>query len=173
MDGVGLSVLVAIASLVVAIVSLWPRFRAHRQAERKARREDPSLSLYLRDAVTEVLSNANYRIWSFSLVVTNRSDRANSVVDAECRISYRTSGDYIHNFAIPVHAGDDHRAPPADDLRVPFRLEGSEAKAGLLSFGAPESTLAGHYIVGYVVVLKDAFDREYSLEPIVVEERGR
>ena len=102
-----ISILGAFVSAIAAAVSVASyrlRRRADRRAELKASREDPSRSLYLRDAVTEVVGDDRCRVWRFSLTVTNESDRENSVVQAECRVAYRTSGEAIHNVSIPVYS---------------------------------------------------------------------
>ena len=128
------------------------------------------LSLYLRDADTALESDAEYRIWRFSLLVTNESDHENSVVDAECYILYRISGDHVHNVAIPVYTSPGEHVVSAAVLNVPLRLDGREAKAGVLSFRAPDSTLAEHDIVGYLIALSDAYGTVYRAEPIIVKE---
>ena len=97
MDSTRLSVLIAIIVAAVAVASYRLHRRADKRAELKEGRENPRLTLRLREAATELAGDPKYRIWRFSLLVTNQSDRENSVVHAECRISYRTTGDHIHN----------------------------------------------------------------------------
>ena len=173
MDSTRLSVLIAAIGLLLLIARYRLRHRVDKRAELKQCREHPRLTLYLRDAATELVGDAAYRIWRFSLLVTNQSDRENSVVQAECRISYRTTGEIIHSVAIPVHTGPGEHVATISDLNVPLRLDGREARAGALSFGAPDSALAGHDIVGYTIALEDAHGQEYLAEPIVVMELDR
>ena len=58
---------------------------------------DLIIGLALGGVATELVGDAKHRIWTFSLLVTDQSDCEQSVVDAECRISYRTSGYHIRN----------------------------------------------------------------------------
>jgi len=163
-------VLISGSSLLLAIASYRLKRQAAKRAESRERRERPELSLYLSDAATELACDADYRIWRFSLLVANRSDRENSIVRAECRVSYRTTGGYIHNVAIPSLA--DHRESAASnrEIELPLRLDGRAAKTGVLSFGASNSTLTGHDIVSYIITLEDAYGKDYQLETIVVME---
>ena len=170
MDTAGLAILISAVGLVLLAASYRLKRQAAKRAELRERRQRPHLSLHLRDAATELVGDADYRIWRFSLLLTNRSDRENSVVRAECRIEYRNTGDHIYNVAIPVHTGQDGNVATIDELKLPTRLNGWEAKAGVLSFGAPESALAGHNIIGYLITIEDAHGEEYQVEAIVVME---
>ena len=115
MDSTRLSVLIAIIVAAVAVASYRLHRRADKRAELKEGRENPRLTLRLREAATELGGDPKYRIWRFSLLVTNQSDCENSVVHARCRISYRTSGSHtrnvhtrnvdICNVDVPVYAG--------------------------------------------------------------------
>ncbi len=162
--------LISVSNLLLGIASYRLKRQAGKRAELRERRECPELSLYLSDAATELIGDAGYRIWRFSLLVTNRSDRENSVVRAECRISYRTTGEHIHNVAIPSLMDRRGNATSNRELELPLRLDGRAAKAGVLSFGASNSTLAPHDIVSYIITLEDAYNKEYQIEAIVVME---
>ena len=170
MDITGIATLISVVSRVLGIDSYRLKRQAAKRAELRECRERPELSLYLSDAVTELIGDAEYRIWRFSLMVTNRSDRANSVVHAECRISYRTTVDHIHNVVIPSLTDTGENVASNRELQLPLRLDGRAAKAGVLSFGAPNSTLAGYDIVSYIITLEDAYGKEYYIEAIVVTE---
>ena len=171
-----ISILGAFVSAIAAAVSVASyrlRRRADRRAELKASREDPSLSLYLRDAVTEVVGDDRCRIWRFSLTVTNESDRENSVVQAECRVAYRRSGEAIHNVSIPVYSEHVDAVVSTDELDVPLRLEGRQAIDGVLTFGAPDPVLAGCDILGSVIAVSDAYGRKCCTESIYIREVSR
>ena len=168
-----ISILGAVISAIAAAVSVASyrlRRRADQRAELKEKREDPSLSVYLHHAETEVVGDDSRRVWRFSMRVTNESDLENSVVQAECRISYRTTGEVIHNVSIPVYADHGDAVGPTDQLDVPLRLDGRQAIEGVLTFGAPDTVLAGRDIRGYVIAVSDAYGREYCIESIHVRE---
>lgn len=167
-----LTVLIPILLTVLAVARYRLHHRADRRAELKERREHPRLTLYLHNAATELVDDATHRIWRFALLVTNHSDRENSVTHAECRISYRTTGEDIHTVAIPAHASHGDSGRSTGELTVPLQLDGREARKGVLSFRAPNSALAGHDIIGYTIALEDAHGKEYLAEPIVVMETG-
>ena len=168
-----ISILGASISAIAAAVSVASyrlRRRADQRAELKEKREDPLLSVYLHDAETEVVDNDRCRVWRFWLTVTNESDRENSVVQAECRVSYRTTGEDIHKISIPVYADHGDAIASTDELSVPLRLDGRQAIEGVLTFGAPETILAECDIRGYVIAISDAYGREYFIESIYVRE---
>ena len=169
-----ISILGAVISAIAAAVSVASyrlRRRADQRAELKERREDPSLSVYLHDAETEVVGDDRCRVWRFLLTVTNESDRENSVVQAECRVSYRTAGEHVYNVSIPVYADHGDAVVSTDKLGVPLRLDGRQAIEGVLTFGAPDTVLAGGDIVGYRIILKDAYGKTYQTEALVVLEQ--
>ena len=172
MDTTGLALLISVAALVLGVATYHLKRRETKRAELRERLQSPQLSLYLRDAATELVGETKYRIWRFALLITNSSDRENSVVSAACGISYRTNGEHIHNVAIPVHVCRAENLASDSKLNLPLWLNGRDAKAGVLSFGAPDSVLAGRDIVGYVVTLEDANGKEYQAETIVVIEAG-
>ena len=170
MDIIGLASLGELVSRVLGFGSYRLKRQAAKREELREVRERPELSLYLSDGATELTGDAEYRIWRFSLLVTNRSDRENSVVRAECRISYRTTGAHIHNVTIPNRMDPRGQVGSNRELELPMRLDGRAAKAGVLSFGASNSTLAGHDIVGYTLTIEDAYGKEYKVEAIMVME---
>ena len=177
MTGISLSALISILGAVisaiaaaVSVASYRLRRRADKRAELKKRREDPSLSLYLGGATTEVVGIAGQRIWRFALRVINQSDHENSVVHAECRISYRTERGPMCTVAIPVVGDVGSSSSSVEALNIPLQLDGREARSGVLSFGAPDPALAGRAIHGYVIAVSDAYGREYCTESIYVRE---
>lgn len=165
----------ASAAVVAVGVAVWS-LRTARQAlaaslSQEARHESP-IEVYLADSHILRLRSERRRLHIFQLVITNRSDLANSIRTLTLGLQYVRQGNPMPLVSIPHTAH-----PPRGEhktfevLTVPFPLPPRGVVAGAAVFDVSDDVLSGADVESYRISVSDALERVTHLETIVVQER--
>jgi hypothetical protein len=171
---------IAIGSATIALLSLWNAIMARRIAKgsyllaAQARdRTTPSLELYIDHGYIRRLTAPAKKVFTFRVVITNRSDAPNSLKSARLLIEHQRGDgppsrlDVPHDPTCAAALG----IAEGDVLKLPAPIGQRAVGAGMLFFPVAQALLADTRIEAYEVLLTDTFDRESRREALLLTER--
>jgi len=170
---------VSTASAAAAWAAAWLAFRSSRTAQRaynlaleQAQRLRPSLELYLIDAHIRRLVPPLPRLYVFRIMVTNKSDAANSLKDLKLVIEHKREHSPPSNVAIPhnpdliVYLPENH----AELVNIPCTIPARAVLGGQALFGVPKDLLGDSEIKSYTLTVVDSLGQEITVEAILLRE---
>lgn len=170
---------VSIASAAAAWVAAWLAFRSARTARQtynlareQERRFHPSLELYLVDAHIRRLESPLPRLYVFRIMVTNKSDAANSLKDLKLVVGHKREQGPLSNVAIPHNPGLAAYLPEnhVELVNIPCGIAARTVLGGLAIFGVPQDLLRDSKVESYTLTVVDSFGHETTLEAILLRE---
>lgn len=148
-----LSGLIALAALLVAVLSWNTARRAQALAERQDERRAPRLDLRVTDARAEVQGDA--RVYDLRVQVSNPSDSPNAIARIELLIRFtRDLPMTLRINASPVDA--------ADTLTAPRRLDAHDTAEGRCRFEVASALLQGAAVESYELIVTDTHQNALS-----------
>jgi hypothetical protein len=166
---------VAVAALSVAVSLVLGRSnratakRALALSERQEARRDTRIDLYLNESVSWRGRPGSNRVLGFHILISNPTDRANSLVDAELHLTYDLAGVVT---TLKVGHTDASVPPPAgvSPLSLPTRLDANEATSGWLFFQVSQALAGDREIDRYDLVLRDIHGLEETRQVTIFRE---
>lgn len=179
MDSSDTTVLVSTITASIAAIgagaAIWT-LRLQRQAntlaERREQSAEPSIDLSIQDATTRVIDNGNFRIWDFTIQVTNESDRSNSIVQAGLQITYRSADAPDYTYVASVNKVHAEAEDSASILDIPLSLGARDSIVGTFHFEAPTVIFEGKELLRHLITITDAYGESTQIEPVAIRKTG-
>lgn len=167
-----LSIVIASVAVLISYLGMRTAKRSLRLSEEQDRRHAPRLVPYLKEGYCKSPIGSSFRVFAFSISVSNPSDTDNSVARLDLELNYTTCNRVCMNVKVP------HDSTLASELgyanltalHIPFRIDAHQTIAGWALFRIDDSLLGDGEIDGHKVVLSDSHGEICSLEPSIVHE---
>ena len=139
---------------------------------RQETRRQPSLEIYLVNGCIRRLTDPLRRLFIFKLMITNKSDAANSLKDLQLVVHYKGKQGSPGNVTISHNPrlGTGLPEPQEDPLPIPCGIPAREVVGGVAIFGAPEELLQDFRIESYTLTALDSFGNHAEREAILLQE---
>lgn len=168
-----ISLFVAIIALGISLGNLLINRRAQKLRENEVSMRKPNLVPYLIDGFVLNSNRKNIKIYAFSMSVSNRSDKDNSISALELQIVYVQDNHNIGNLLFHHDEALDIalELPGNPPFSIPKEVGAHQTIAGWALFEVDKTLLSGKYIDGYKVRIFDSHGLEVHLDSIILQER--
>ena len=157
---------IAIAALLLSVVSLHFSWKQHRLAHVQDLRRKPLLVAQYLEGHLKTDRDARSRSYRFKLSVSNPSDTDNALARIELAVHYCLANG--NKMVARVAAAEAIHA----DLAVPQRIGAHETLAGWCGFESNAGLSPGHHIDAYIIEVTDSHGEIAVVAPILLSERG-
>lgn len=153
-------------------ISLSNRRTARRSlqlSEQQEARRDSRIDLYLIDSLDEHQATSGGRLLAFQVLISNPSDRNNSIVAAEVHLTYNLEAVVT---SVKVRHGIDRGTSSAlagvKPLDLPVALDANGAVSGWLLFRIDRALTGGRPVDRYDLVVQDVHGTQESRQVTVI-----
>ena len=173
-----LIICISIGSLVVAWIAALIAYKSYviakhslLIAEEQAFGRRPSLIPYLVDGFASVKKNAGEKIYTFSILLTNRSDNDNAIAEIEFFLTYYRPSQPLASLLLPHNSQLKTPLNIKQDnvLTIPLEVSAHQTVAGWVMFECdkiPDDII----IDSYQIRITDSNGLHSKLQPIIIKE---
>ena len=164
--------IIAAISAIIALRSNSFSKMALKLAERQEQRQQPSLTIYLRDSyVRYVDAEPRHRIYGFWLLISNTSESDNSIAHLDLLVTYTMPSGIQMTLKVPSDSTLGLGIPDvAGALIIPTRIDGHQTIGGWSYFKVGEALLAESVVEGYTIAISDVHGGLTTIEKSIVQE---
>lgn len=166
-----ISLSIALLAFIISICDFLIARRALKISEIKAIERKPNLIPYLIDGFSLPINND--KLFAFYFSVTNRSSKDNSITRLDLKITYYNDSQNTLNLIFP-HDNNIEQGivlPSHVPFTIPIQIGAHQTISGWGLFKVTDKILENKTIENYEILIRDTYDVEVKLNPILIQER--